>query len=170
MAWSAPSLPVAEEQLDWAVKGALSPRAPKGIFSEDGGWAWTGPPRGGGLCTHRIPPGCGKLLKRLSSSSNSTNKKPRTTFSPPKAAHRHLDPDMNAGERSRHESFLPHDSRQRGPSAAVGRGAHSVPLWHLELGASKKVEGKDTGGRARVQRGHAQWQESEQRQTTTRAM
>lgn len=45
-----------------------------------------------------------------------------------------------------------------------------MPLWHLELGASKKLEGKDTEGRARVQRGHAQWQESEQRQTTPRAM
>ena len=120
LTWSAPSLPAAEEQPDRAVPGAPSPGAQGGLQR---GWrlCLDSAFRGGGLCTHRTPSGCGKSFKRLSSFSNSTNTKPWTTFSPPKAVQQ-ASPSWHESRRADwHESYLPWDSRQRVSSAAVRR-------------------------------------------------
>lgn len=150
-------------------KGPCLPE-PRGVFSEDGGCAWTGPSGEGGLCTHRIPSGCGKLFKRLSSFSNSTNTKPWTTFSPPKAVHRRLHPDTKAGEQTGTSPICPVIPVSEAPPRQSGeRSPHGTTLapraWSFQGSKGENME-----RRARVQRERAQWQESEQHQTTTWAL
>ena len=99
LTWSAPSLPAAEEQPDRAVPGAPSPGAQGGLQR---GWrlCLDSAFRGGGLCTHRTPSGCGKSFNAFLLSQTQLIQSLGQHFPLPKQCNRRLRPDTKAGEQT----------------------------------------------------------------------
>ena len=153
LAWSAPSLPAAEEQLDQAVKGALSPGA-QGSLQREWRLGLDRASRGGVCSVHTEYPQAVENYSNAFPLPQTQLIKSLGHFPLPKQCAGAFILTRMQASRVGMSSFCPVIPVSEAPPRQSGdRSPH---------GATER--------RARVQREHAQWQESEQRQTTTWAM